>query len=190
MAGGNSGTDLESFADQIYLSDIPATGLPTGGTSEVITSTSFTESGGSSVKFHPYPPITKPKKAQNKKDIYDSGHRLRILQEIDTALEAINNAKELDDPVTRATQAFYLEDCLKKLWDMRVPRENEFKELVNLLYLKLKHISLENITNEQLDAFNEILDQILRRTVRKEDFDKAMDILDDLEPWSILASNE
>lgn len=119
------------------------------------------------------------------------GFRLKVLEEIKTALEHISNAKVEEDVMIRATEAHYLKDCLENLWQLRKDMENESKNLINLLYLNLKLITLERITNSQLTAYYQVLDEILRRTVKKDDFVMALKILKSggVNVWAVLSGN-
>ena len=106
-----------------------------------------------------------------------TGHWIKVSTEISNALSTINKAKNTEDVMERATSASYLLDSLKNLWDLRIGRENEFKDLVNILYLHLKNFILEDVSNDFLDAYYKVIDQVLKRTVRADDFEIALDIL-------------
>jgi len=117
------------------------------------------------------------------------GSRTLILASIEEALKHIDLALDTRDPMERATEAHYLEMELEDLWKYRASREDEYKELVNLLIINLKRAVLENLPDSYLDAYRKIFDAILRRTIRKEDLDKALDMLEDngINPFGVFS---
>ncbi len=116
----------------------------------------------------------------------NEGLRLLILNEIDDSLESIDNILKETSPQARATEGYYLKDTLDNLWNLCESWQDEFKDLVNILQLSLAAITLEKITNKQVMAYYKILDKIMRRTVRDDDCDEALDILESagINPWS------
>lgn len=187
MAGGNSGTapveirpldQSDPFLD-VTIDDFgESISHGTGETRPKI------------IPYHRPERTTRQKKGPEESRANDDlGHRVQVIEEIKNAITAIERAKESVEPMERAVEASYLEDCLKRLWELRGIRENEFKDLTNLLYLNLKDLTFERITNDQLDAYSQVLGTILRRTVRVDDFHRALDILEaaGITPESLLA---